>query len=90
MNIGVRTLRDGATLTITVKDRRGATISTQRQTYPPTFLTQFAATSIAPLAGDEVLLFDVESGSVIVYASTNDNVTQDPSVQIARPLPPMP
>jgi len=86
MNVGIRTLRDGATLTITVKDRRGATVAVQRQSYPPTFLTQFAATSIAPLAGDEVLLFEVESGSAIVYASTNDNVTQDPSVQIARPL----
>jgi hypothetical protein len=87
MNIGIRTLRDGATLTITVKDRRGATISTRRESYPATYLTQFPATG---LTGDEVLLFDVEAGSAIVYASTNDNVTQDPSVQIARPLPPMP
>jgi len=87
MNIGIRTLGNGATLTITVKDRRGATVSVERQTYPPTYLTQFAATS---LTGDDVVLFDVEAGSAIVYASTNDNVTQDPSVQIARPLPPMP
>jgi len=86
MNIGIRTLLDGVSLTITVKDRHGAVIATSQQSYPATYLTQFAAASLAPLTGDEVLEFAVDAGSAIVYASANDNITQDPSVQIARPV----
>jgi hypothetical protein len=29
----------------------------------------------------------VEGGSALIYGAITDNLTQDPSVQIARPLP---
>jgi len=40
----------------------------------------------AVLLGDEVVVFEVESGSAMIYAASTDNVTQDPSIQIARPI----
>ena len=87
LNIGIRTLLDGVTMTVTVRSKHGATLATQHQSYPPTFFTQVTASALTNvnLTGDETILFSVESGSAMVYASSTDNTTQDPSVQIARP-----
>ena len=90
MNIGIRTLLDGVTMTVTVRARDGFMIQSSRRTFPPTYflqlpLSEFTGGSV--LLGDEVVDFDVESGSALIYGAITDNVTQDPSLQIARPLP---
>ncbi len=89
MNIGIRTLLDGASMTVTVRDKLGATIQSSQRSYPPTYFVQLPLsdfTGNAVLLGDEVLVIAVDTGSAIVYGATTDNVTQDPSVQIARPV----
>lgn len=90
MNIGIRTLLDGVTMTVTVRAKDGFMIQSTRRTYPQTYfiqlpLSEFTGGSV--LLGDEVIVFEVESGSALIYGSITDNTTQDPSVQIARPLP---
>jgi hypothetical protein len=88
LNIGIRTLLDGVTMTITVRGKHGATLATLHQSYPPTYFTQVPAATLTNVAfsGDETIVFDVEAGSAMIYASSTDNTTQDPSVQIARPI----
>jgi hypothetical protein len=88
MNVGIRTLRDGASLTITVRDRLGAMILSSQRSYPPTYFVQVPLAELAGnavLLGDEVVVIAVDAGSAMVYGATTDNLTQDPSVQIARP-----
>ena len=90
MNIGIRTLLDGVTMTVTVRARDGFMIQSSRRTYPPTYFVQLPLSDFtggSVLLGDEVIDFDVESGSALVYGAITDNLTQDPAVQIARPLP---
>ena len=90
MNIGIRTLLDGVTMTVTVRAKDGFMIQSTRRSYPPTFFIQLPLldfTGGSVLLGDEIVSFEVESGSALIYGSITDNMTQDPSVQIARPLP---
>lgn len=89
MNIGIRTLLDGVIMTVTVRDRLGAMIQSSQRAYPPTYFVQvplgeFVGNSV--LLGDEVVVIDVDAGSAIIYGASTDNTTQDPSVQIARPV----
>jgi hypothetical protein len=90
MNIGIRTLLDGVTVTVTVRGKDGFMIQSTHRTYPQTYFIQLPLSDFtggSVLLGDEVIVFDVEAGSALIYGAITDNTTQDPSVQIARPLP---
>ena len=87
LNIGVRTLGQGATMTITVRDKDGAVVKTREKTYGPTFFEQVGSAALLDgyvLAGGETITFEVTSGSAFLYGATTDNTTNDPSVQFAR------
>jgi hypothetical protein len=88
MNVGVRTLADGATFTITMRSKAGTIVASKQVSYPPTYFTQHSAEGLlgAPMSADASLTFAMESGSAIIYASTTDNTTQDTQIQIARPI----
>ena len=90
LNIGLRTLDQGATLTITVRDKDGIVLkSVDKPHYDPTFFTQPSSTDLLDglaLAGGETLTFTITSGSILIYASTTDNTTQDPTLQMARKI----
>jgi hypothetical protein len=89
MNLGIRTLLDGVTVTVTVRAKDGFMIQSTRRTFPQTFFVQLPLSDFtggSVLLGDEVVIFDVEAGSALIYGAITDNTTQDPSVQIARPL----
>ena len=87
MNIGIRALAEGASITARMRDRNGAVLATKELSYPAVFFIQVAAESLmgAPLAADATLSFTVNAGSALIYGSTTDNVTNDPNVQIAQP-----
>ncbi len=90
MSVGLRTLEQGATLTFTVRDAYGSVIREVTESYPSTFYIQRAASEVFPgvvFAGDESVTVEVTSGAAFVYATVADNVTNDPSIQIARRLP---
>lgn len=88
MNIGIRSLGDGATVTVTMRNNKGVTVTTKHLVYSPTYFTQSAAEVLlgVPLAADATLTFAMESGSAFIYGSSTDNTTQDTNVQIARPV----
>ncbi|HEX7152526.1 MAG TPA: Ig-like domain-containing protein [Thermoanaerobaculia bacterium] len=89
LNIGVRTLAEGAAVTITVRDKEGAVVKTASKAFGPTFFTQIGSAAMLDgyvLAGGETITFAVTSGSAFVYGATTDNISNDPSVQFARAI----
>jgi hypothetical protein len=89
LNIGVRTLTQGAVLALTVRDKDGAVVKSASRSYGATFFTQVAAATLLDgyaLVGGETITIAVTSGDAIVYGSTTDNITNDPSVQFARKI----
>ncbi len=87
LNIGVRTLDQGVSFTVTVRDKDGIVVKTTDKTYGATFFTQPGSASLLDgftLSGGETLTFTINSGSAIIYGSTTDNITNDPSLQIVR------
>jgi hypothetical protein len=90
LNIGLRTLDQGASLTITVRDKDGIVLKAfDPPAYDPTFFKQTSSGDLLglTLTGGETITFTVKSGSVIIYGSTTDNTTQDPTLQVARKSP---
>lgn len=89
LNIGIRTLKDGAAMTITVRDRDGIIVKSVNKSYPASFFTQISSAVLLDnyaLKGGETLTFEITSGSAFLYGATTDNTTNDPSVQFARGL----
>ncbi|MBV9494886.1 MAG: hypothetical protein JOZ54_11620 [Acidobacteria bacterium] len=87
LNIGVRTLERGAAFTVTVRDRDGAVVRTVAKTLPATYFRQVGSAELLDglaLTGGESLTIAVTDGAVFVYGATTDNITNDPSVQLAR------
>lgn len=85
-NLGLRTLSQGVAITITQRDRSGLVVRTVTRSYGPNYFEQVGSATIlgaSPGPGDS-LTVRVDSGSAIVYGTTNDNVTNDPTLQIAR------
>ncbi len=90
LNIGVRTLETGGSMTLTVRDAGGAVVTTVPLGFPATYHEQQPAgvflNGVSLPAGGSVTVL-VGSGSAIVYGATVDNRTGDPSLQIARAAP---
>jgi hypothetical protein len=88
LNIGVRTLTDGANVTFTVRDKDGIVVKTvSNKNFDPTIFTQQPSGQMLDgyaLAGGETISVTINSGSAFIYGATTDNVTQDPSVQFAK------
>lgn len=90
LNIGVRTLADGANVTFTVRDKDGLVVKTvENKSFDPTFFTQIGSAPMLDgyaLKGGETITVAVNGGSLLIYGATTDNVTNDPSVQFAKKL----
>jgi len=87
LNIGFRTLEQGASMTFTVRDKDGTLVKTSTRTFGPTFFQQVGSATILygyVLTGGETITVQITAGSAFIYGSTTDNTTQDPSVQFAR------
>jgi len=87
MNVGVRTLSEGATFVVSVNDKNGFSIgSPVTKTYGPNFFEQTTAQLFynnTPLpAGGFMRVFQI-TGNAFVYASTTDNRTNDSQLQFA-------
>ena len=89
LNIGIRTLAEGASLTITVRNREGVTLSTIDRDFPATYFSQTSSTAFLlghTLTGGESITIRVTAGQAFVYGATTDNTTNDPSIQFARSI----
>jgi hypothetical protein len=86
-NIGIRTLDEGATLAITLTDKNGNVAKTVTSSYGPTFFSQMSVATLLDnyaLSGGEIISIQITSGSALIYGSTTDNTSNDPSIQFAR------
>jgi hypothetical protein len=85
-NIGVRSLADGVSLTLTVRRSDGGVVHTAVRSYPPDYFEQRSAVEFVgvTLSGNDTVALHIESGSAVIYGATTDNITQDPSLQLAR------
>jgi hypothetical protein len=90
LNIGVRTLASGATLSVTQKTKDGATVKTLTKSYTGTYFNQTTDALFLEqtqgLAASDILIIKVTSGSAFIYGATTDNKTQDPSLQVGRKM----
>lgn len=87
LNIGIRTLAQGAAMSVIVRDRDGVVRQTSDRTYPATHFEQVSSTAFLlglTLAGGESITIRMTSGSAFLYGATTDNKTNDPSIQFAR------
>jgi len=87
-NIGVRSLGEGARLKVEVFDADGSLQSTlEEKVYPADAFVQVPSSAFAgDLLANQSLRVEVVAGAAIVYGTTTDNRTNDPSLQIDRLL----
>jgi hypothetical protein len=91
LNIGVRSLASGAMLTARLKDSTGTVLATVTKMYQPNWFEQTTSDLFFGVAvgSNQVVQISVSNGSAIIYGSTNDNITSDPSVQFMTIVPPV-
>lgn len=86
-NIGVRTLGNGVSMTVTVRDKDGVTLATLDHSFDPTFFQQTSSAAFLnalTLTGGETISLKINSGSAFIYGATTDNTTNDPNFQLAQ------
>ena len=85
-NVGIRTLDEGASVNIAVNNAAGELLRSSSRVFPPSYHEQQDAPGFLGVVelppGGSISVF-VNSGAAIVYGATVDNVTGDPSLQIA-------
>jgi hypothetical protein len=89
LNVGIRSLAERVLLTITVRDRDGVVLKTLERDFDPTHFEQPTSAGFLggfALTGGEAITIHVNSGTAILYGATTDNKTNDPSIQVARPI----
>ncbi|HVT43661.1 MAG TPA: SBBP repeat-containing protein [Thermoanaerobaculia bacterium] len=88
MNIGLRALGDGAAIRLVRRSAAGSVLGAiDRELEPNVFLQAAASTLFGDdLEESESLTVTVSRGAAIVYGATNDNRTNDPSLQFAAPV----
>ena len=86
MNIGIRTLDQGATVRVVVFDSSGIGIWSETRNYPPNYFEQVPASAFiggTPLGPSTSFVFDL--GNAIIYSVTADNQSQNPVIRFAKP-----
>jgi len=89
LNVGLRTLDRGATISILARDRDGIPVASAERELEPQFFLQIGSAAFLDgyvLRGGETISITVTSGDTIVYGATTDNITNDPALQFARRL----
>ncbi len=90
VNVGGRAVGEApAGLSFTVRGADGAPTGTGARTIPAGTLVQLPASEFvgASVAPGDAILVRVESGSVLLYATPIDDVTNDASFQLAEAVP---
>lgn len=86
LNLGIRSLDQGASFLITIRTKNGALRGTTSKTYAANYFEQVGATAYLGLSleSSDTITFTMTSGRAIIYGAQTDNKTQDPSVQYAK------
>jgi hypothetical protein len=83
-SIGIRTLYEGARVTLTLNTGDGTTIASVTKTWLPNVFEQIPVETLfdKPIGGNYVVGITVETGSALVHGTTTDNRTNDPAIQM--------
>ena len=67
-------------------DSNGNIVTTVSKTYAANWFEQVDSTTFfgGAVSANQSILFNMNGGSAIIYGSTTDNVTNDPTVQFAQ------
>ncbi|HUO83568.1 MAG TPA: hypothetical protein VM534_00505 [Thermoanaerobaculia bacterium] len=89
-NVGVRTLDQGATISVTVIEPDGSTGATIAKSYPANMFVQTSVAAFveAPVSSNATLRLTVDAGSAFIYGTLTDNLTNDPNLQLALRIRP--
>lgn len=87
-NIGIRTLEGGVRMRVRIHGPDGSIrAELGEMSFPAHYFVQRPASQFlfgAPLSADESIVVEVVEGSAILYGTTTDNTTNDPSLQIVQ------
>jgi hypothetical protein len=85
-NVGIRTLDEGARMTVIVHDSAGHVIKSVTVHYPASYFTQIPLNDLTGVAAgaNSAVSFVIESGSAIIYGAGVENNGQGLSLQIAQ------
>jgi hypothetical protein len=87
LNVGVRTLGDGATIVATLRGPSGTSIKSVTKTYAANYFEQVTLDAFlggAPVSGNESLTLQITAGQAVLYGATVDNTTNDSSASLAQ------
>ena len=83
LNIGVRTLDQGATIIVRLVDSNGVHLATLSRSYPANYFEQSTAAEFVgrSVPANGVIHVIVNAGKAIVYGAVTDNKTNDPNLK---------
>jgi WD40-like Beta Propeller Repeat len=88
LNVGFLTLTTGVTMTVSLHESAGKLVRSTTQSFPPNYLVQMAASNLVggAVAADQSIVFTIDSGSVVVFASTVANSGHASTLHIVKPI----
>lgn len=89
-NIGIRTLSNGVTMTVSLYDNAGILVRAITRTFGPNYFAQFAAADLlgGAIAANETVVFSIDSGSAIIYGFSAANSGGGLTLQVAPRIGP--
>jgi hypothetical protein len=86
-NIGIRTLEQGATMTITLYNGSGAVVKTTTKSFPADYFFQVPVNDLlgAEAGSNSAISFSVTEGSALIYGSGVENSGRSITLQFATP-----
>lgn len=90
LNIGVRTLSNGVTMTISLYDAATILVRTVTRSFGPNYFAQFAAADLlgGALAANQTIVFSIDSGSAVIYGFSAANAGGGLTLEVAQRLRP--
>jgi len=87
LNVGLRSLENGASMQITLRDKNGLQKGAAAKTMAANQFDQQSIAALLPgltIDGSDTVTFSINSGKAIIYGASTENKTQDPSLQYAK------
>jgi hypothetical protein len=90
LNIGIRTLSNGVTMTISIYDAAAILVRTVTRSFSLNYFAQFAAADLlgGAIAANQTIVFTIDSGSAVIYGFSAPNGGGGLTLQVAQRLGP--
>jgi hypothetical protein len=90
LNIGIRTLSNGVTMTISIYDAATILVRTVTRSFSPNYFAQFAAADLlgGAIAASQTVVFNIDAGSTVIYGFSAANSGGGLTLQVAQRLGP--